>query len=362
MIADFSLVDNNPYFMIHPHQIAGETVLLCQPTHIGAKFDKNTLIFRSSVWNLRGELISAGWKKFFNDQEHLEIDPLPVDIRDGSLIEKIDGSLLIWSMYKDMLVIRTRGTVDASKLDNGYEIEFLKEKFPGVVQLVKDNPGYSVLTEWTTPTNVIVLRYSNEPDLYLLGMIDHADYSYVSQNRMDEVAKRYGIQRPRRYSFNTLDDMRLTVNNFKGVEGICFYYNNDQCIRKFKGADYLARHRMKSELSSLDRVIDFWFMSGQMKYQEFFDHCITTFDYEIACEARGFISLVYDAWKEVLVIEQSMKEKISELSGLPRKTQAEIIIQRWGKTNRASLAFQLLDGKQWNGDSYKKLLYQVLDK
>ena len=37
MKVDLSVLDGSESFMVHPHQVAGETVMLCQPTFIGAK-------------------------------------------------------------------------------------------------------------------------------------------------------------------------------------------------------------------------------------------------------------------------------------------------------------------------------------
>ena len=187
MKIDLSKIDREQ-FMVHEHVVAGMEVVLVQPVHIGAVWTPETLIFRSSVWDKEGNLVSAGLKKFFNDQEKPDLDPLPSSIKGGSLFEKIDGSLLIWTVINGQLIARTRGTVDAEKqIDNGYEIAFLKEKFPGIVKLAYDFPGHSVLTEWTTPTNVIVLRYEDEPSMRLLGVVRHSDYAYLPQKVVDVI-------------------------------------------------------------------------------------------------------------------------------------------------------------------------------
>lgn len=107
MKIDLSKIDREQ-FMVHEHVLAGKNVLLVQPVHIGATWHPETLIFRSSVWDTDGNLVSAGLKKFFNDQEQPAIDPLPSSIKGGSLFEKIDGSLLIWTVINGQLVVRHR--------------------------------------------------------------------------------------------------------------------------------------------------------------------------------------------------------------------------------------------------------------
>lgn len=368
MKIDLSQIDREQ-FMVHEHTVAGVDVVLVQPVHIGAVWRPDTLIFRSSVWAKDGTLVSAGLKKFFNDQEKPEIDPLPASIKNGSLFEKIDGSLLIWTVINGRLVARTRGTVDAEKqIDNGYEIAYLKEKFPGIVKLAYDFPGHSILTEWTTPTNVIVLRYEDQPTMRLLGVIRHSTYTYLPQKVVDVIAKQYDLIRPQRYSFDSLDDMRNTVAAFQGKEGICFYYNDDQCIRKFKSTSYLRLHRVKSEVSSLEKVMDLyldrWVIDGHFySYDEFFSYLEKTFDFEIAVMARGHVSRICDGMKEVEKIIHAMRNFLTPLllSDKPRKDVAIAIQQAYGKsTGRTGLAFKLYDRKPLVPDDIKKLLFQCL--
>ena len=367
MKIDLSKIDREQ-FMVHEHVVAGVEVVLVQPVHIGAVWSPETMIFRSSVWDKEGNLVSAGLKKFFNDQEKPDLDPLPSSIKGGSLFEKIDGSLLIWTVINGQLIARTRGTVDAEKqIDNGYEIAFLKEKFPGIVKLAYDFPGHSILTEWTTPTNVIVLRYEDEPSMRLLGVVRHSDYAYLPQKVVDVIGAQYDLVRPQRYSFDSLDDMRNTVSAFQGKEGICFYYNNDQCIRKFKSVSYLRLHRVKSEVSSLEKVIDLyldrWTIDGHFySYDEFFSYLEKTFDFEIAVMARGHVSRICDAMKEVEKIIHAMRNFLTPfmVSDKPRKDVALAIQQAYGTTSRASFAFRIYDRKPLTVDDYKKLLFQVL--
>lgn len=362
MKIDLSKIDRDQ-FMVHEHVVAGVEVVLVQPVHIGAVWAPETMIFRSSVWDKEGNLISAGLKKFFNDQEKPDLDPLPSSIKGGSLFEKIDGSLLIWTVINGQLVARTRGTVDAEKqIDNGYEIAFLKDKFPGIVKLAYDFPGHSVLTEWTTPTNVIVLRYEDEPSMRLLGVVRHSDYAYLPQKVVDVIGTQYGLVRPQRYSFDSLDDMRNTVSAFQGKEGICFYYNNDQCIRKFKSVSYLRLHRVKSEVSSLEKVVDLWADQGYPTYQAFLNYLEKTFDFEIMVMARPMVSKICDAWKEVGKIIHGMNNFLTPImiNNVSRKDAAALILQAYGPTNRSAMVFALLDRKPLSDDQKKKLLYQVM--
>lgn len=345
--------------MVHPHVVAGETCYLVQPIHIGARWNRQNLHFRSSLWNAQGELVSASFKKFFNWGEHPELAYTPFSLTANGgceLMEKIDGSTLIVSRYKGELIMRTRGTVDASKLDNGHEIEWLKDKYPAITS-VPD--GVSHIYEWVSPENKIVLNYGEEPDVYLIAIIKHDDYSLVSQNQLDECATLYGFKRPARYNYKSVKEMLESIEALKGKEGLCVYCNKGQDIRKVKSAWYLALHRMKTELGSYERVVDFYFTMNRPSYEEYYNFIVTNYDYELAQQCRGQISKVCEGMKEVDVIVASMTEKVAPLAAMSRKDAAAIIIQAYGQTNRSGMAFTLLDKKPLKQDDYKKLLYQV---
>jgi hypothetical protein len=364
MKIDLQSIDRDN-FMVHPHVIVGEVCYLVQPKFIGAKWTRDNLHFRSSVWNSDGELISASFKKFFNwdEQPDLAYKPFSLTANGGcQLIEKIDGSTLIVSKYKGELIIRTRGTVDATKLDNGYEIEGLLKSNDGIQKFFDMNPvpEVSLLFEWTSPANKIVLNYGEEPCLVLIGVINHKDYSLWPQDELDVFSIIAHFRRPRTFQFNSIQEMIDAVEALKGQEGICCYCNGGQDIRKIKSAWYLSLHRMKSELGSIDKVIDFYFILNRPDYQTFYSHIEKNFDYELAEQSKGHISRICDGMKEVNKLVAYMTEFVKPLMLVSRKEAAEKIIQAYGNTNRSGFAFTLLSGRLLKDEDYKKLLYQVI--
>lgn len=355
-------------FVTRPVEVAGEMCYLVFPPHIGTKWNKQNLIFRSSVWNSEGELISAGFKKFFNwgEQPDLAYTPFSMTANGGvKLLEKLDGSTLIVSRYKGELIIRTRGTISGEIMENGHELSLFQEKYTKAFDngLLDDN-RYSLLFEWVSPTNRIVLRYP-EPDIYLIGAIEHSDYSLMPQNALDEWANEYGLKRPKYYNFNSLKEMHAAVEAFQGVEGLCVYCNYDQDIRKVKGVDYLARHRMKDELGSFERLVDFYFTQGQPSYNDFYTAIVDTVDYETAEECRGDASRIIDSMKEVNKIIVGMTKFCDKWKkeGLTRKQFATEVFQAYGRsTNRSGMVFSIFDNKDLQEKDLKRLLYQVLKK
>jgi len=353
--------------MVHSHELNGETVYLVQPQHIGCAWTQETKVFRSSVWNSQGELISAGFPKFTNWGEKPEVFPVPTSLKGASVMEKLDGSLLIVSKYKGQFILRTRGTVDATKLDNGCELETFKKNHPNVFMFQPDFETwpFSLLFEWTSPFNQIVLNYGDEPKWYFIGIVNHDNYSLWHQDWLPSLAENFGCERPATYTFGSVKDLMATVEQWKGKEGVCVYSNNGQSIFKIKSLDYLAKHRMKDELGNFDRVVDLWIILGRPDFQKFYSEIEETFkfDFEKMSQIQGDISRICELSKEVEKIIDHMRGFVVTVKTLPtRKDQAQKILSSYGNTNRASFCFKLLDSKPLNNDDYKKLLYQVLKK
>jgi len=354
-------------FMVHEHFLNGEIVNLIQPQHIGTKWRQDNKHMRSVVVNYAGEVISAGFPKFTNWGENPEHFPVPNSLNHCTVVEKLDGSLLIVSKHNGKYILRTRGTVDASTMANGHELEVFKDTILKTLDVclpvdINGSWHYSILFEWVSPINKIVLNYGDEPDWYLVGVVNHDHYSVWSQSRLNEMANEFNLKRPPTYTFSGVQDLLKDVDQWRGKEGVVVYSKNDQMLHKVKGAWYLALHHMKSELSNIEKVIDVWLEQGMPDYQTFYNYIFTTFDYELAEQCRGMISRICDAKKEVDLIANGMNEFVNNrLKTLPsRKLQAEQVISAYGNTNRASFLFKLLDGKSLGKEEYKKLLFQVL--
>ena len=349
-------------FMVHEHSLNGEIVHLIQPQHIGTKWTQDNKHMRSVVVNYAGEVISASMPKFTNWGENPEHFPVPTSLKNATVVEKLDGSTLIVSKYNGQYILRTRGTVDASTMANGFELELFKSTILNKLQDNNDTWGYSIIWEWLSPINKIVLSYGDEPIWKLIGFINHINYSLATQDMLDAMAKKYDLLRPEIYTFTDISDMLQIVDKWQNKEGVCLYSKNDQVIHKIKASKYLLLHHLKSELSSLEKVLDVWLEQGMPDYQTFYNYIFTTFDYELAEQCRGMISRIVDAKKEVDKIVWGMNLFVNTRLRLlsTRKEQAEQVISAYGNTNRASFLFKLLDGKSLGKEEYKKLLFQVL--
>ena len=363
-------------FMVHPHIVDGQMIHLIQPQHIGCKWTQANKHLRSSVWDNDGNLISAGLPKFTNWGENPEHFPVPTSLKNTNVVEKIDGSLLIVSKWRGRHILRTRGTVDAHKLDNGHELTLFEQNILPLLESNFDcpipggNTGISFLFEWVSPVQRIILNYGDSPDWYLVGIVLHDTYQLMSQKFLDEFAASKGIKRPASYTFPDVPSLMAAVEQWKGKEGVVIYSDHDQMPHKAKGFWYLALHRMKEALASFDKVVDVWSEQGEPSYTDFEAFITNQFDYELWQQVRGEASRICDAAKDVQQIVNGM-QKYVDGTLLPigdpkdkkvRGQQARQVVASYGITNRANFVFKLLDGKPLEADDRKKLLYQVLKK
>ena len=363
MKIDLNYVDRNS-FHVDEHVWNGQVVYLVTPKMMGCEWTQENKIFRSSVWNDEGELISASFPKFVNWGEKPEVFPLPSSLKNATIMEKVDGSTLIVSKYKGNYMIRTRGTIDAGKMEkNGHEIEIFKNeilpKFGIWLNEEMETWKNSFIFEWTSPLNTIVINYGDKPTFSLIGIIQHDSYSLWNQENLDIVAASMGFPRPATYTFTTIEDLLASVEKWEGKEGVCVYHHDGQEIHKCKSADYLLKHRFKSQ-ATLENTLDIYFQFNQPTYQEFEAKLIEMFDYECFSMVRGYASSICDAAKQVKQIVNGITKFILPLKTANRRIAAESIISSYGNTGRSAMAFTLLDGKELSNDQMKKLFWQCL--
>ena len=348
-------------FMVHPHEIGGEVCYLIQPQHIGCKFTQENKIFRSSLWNTNGELISASLPKFVNFGENPENFPVVDSLDNSQLVEKLDGSLLCVSRYKDQNIIRTRGTVDATKLDSGAEIAILQNKYPLAFSFPSEDgretwtENYSFIYEWTGKQK-IVINYGEDPNIHLIGIVNHKDYSLWRQEDLDWKAKQIGVKRPKYYNYGSISEMIESVKKFEGIEGVCLYANGGQSIFKLKADKYLLLHRLKSELSSFEKVVDLWLELKKPSYQEYYDYICNQFDFEIAENCAANIKKLCEIYVEFQKTIAEIEKSLDFWRGCSRKEAAMQILAKYKENGFSGIAFQLLDGRGVYDTSIKSQL------
>jgi len=335
---------NKEDFIYKECKIGETNCVLISPQYVGVKWNADNLIFRSSIWTIHGEPVSLGFKKFFNYGEAPHLVPDPKNL-DGVAIEKVDGSLLIVSKFRGQLIIRTRGTIDAKMLDNGNEIGYLKSVYPRAFSNGWiDSEIFSFLYEWTTPDNRIILDYGNAPNIRLVGVVYHLDYSYWDQSRLDAIAEHLGVKRPKTFEFNSLPEMISSVKALKNQEGICFYFDGGQEIKKLKSLDYLAKHSFKESINK-NSVIEMFVYLGRPSKESFFSVLERQFDYEIATFALPLLNNLYKAYDRITNFNIENVKFITRLQKISRFDAAFFIRQEYKSGLEQNLAFLMLDNQ-----------------
>ena len=336
--------------------LAGEECVLVTPKKAGAIWNKHNLCLRSVIFRKEDlSPVSLGFPKFFNWGESLDLTYIPFSTKANGgieVLEKRDGSLLIVSKYKGELIHRTRGTSNAEDLENGFEIQELKEQFPSAFELEGDTCPYSLLFEWESTVNQIVIKH-DKLNLVLIGAVNHEDYSLWTQTELDEFAVAKGLCRPERFHFDSIKQMIDDVTLWVGKEGVVTYSQKGQSLLKIKADDYLRIHRLKSELASIKHVVDFYVSAGTPPLKEAYTLIETTISFEVAERCKEDLEKVHKAWGRVNHLIDKLEIELLEIYGEDRKTQALWIQDRIDSACRG-LAFSILHKKELDEKSKTK--------
>ena len=347
------------YFNIVPSNFCGIDCYLITP-QIDAKWNNNNLFYRSLITDKDGNVLSSGFFKFFNYGEKPDCYPEPEKFNDWKCEEKKDGSLLIADFVNKKFSMRTRGTVSYATQENAKDFECLPQKYPMLVEFLKENSHLSLLFEIVTPNNVIVIR-SAQIEFYLLGAINKNDMSVVSSSDLLEIWRKIGsIPIPQTYNFidtNDLSKISENIKYWKGKEGIVISYNNGQNRIKLKSDWYLFCHRVKSQLSSTKNLIEFYIEKEMPCYDDFYNIIETEFDYEIAVQLKEELEKICESGEGAKKYIDHILEVVRDIRKVETRKEQAIMIKRNFKDN-SSFVFSILDGKIINKEQWTKLINQ----
>lgn len=338
------------------YQIENDDCILVVPMEEGAEWNSDSLIFQSSIWRKNdGQLISAGLPKFFNWGERSDISPTPQSLKDCYCYEKIDGSCLIVSWYKNNMIARTRGTSSVLVHDNGKEAVDLLNEY-GISKIFENYPelqNFSFIFEWVSPNNRIVIPYE-KADLYFLGVVDHTDYRFYTHHNLPFILNDWGVPIPQQYFFDTVSNLLNTVQEFKGKEGVCLYSPNG--IHKVKGIEYLTKHRLKDLLGTFKQLLSFWYQKDKPGRQEFLNIIENEIDYETRIEVENEVNILFQGYEKYLNRRKEIKEFVDSIDkNQSRKQIAYEITNHLGKDS--TFGFLELDGRKLPIDKEQKILY-----
>lgn len=343
--------------------IAGDECWLITPKHMGVDWNDDNARFRSCIVRKSDNyVVSQGYKKFVNLFEKPEFQPWVGSWPIRATLKR-DGSCLIVSKYKDETIIRTRGTISARELPNGDEIDLLIQKYPKAFDNMFLDGGYSLLLEWSTPTNIIVYKEFDEPTLILTGIVDNETATYWHTSELSKQSYHLEVCPPEYYQYDTLSDCIKDVELWEGKEGVVLYSPCGQILKKLKANLYLELHKISTGIKNVNNVLDVFMESpGFVTYQGFYNYIEQLTDYEVAEKCKLFIHQIIDAYNTFLQTYEKMEKLIK--TGIQfldtRKEQAQEITLRWSGWNM-SLAFIILDGKEVDDKLIRKALENIIE-
>jgi RNA ligase len=222
-------------------------------------WDEITLQCRGLVTNSKGEIIARPFKKFFNYEEYLRIDPKMIPNEPFDVFEKMDGSLGILFNYNGEWIIATRGSFVSEQAIKGMEI--LINNYD-TTELLTYN---TYLFEIIYPENRIVVEYNNKM-LVLLAAFDTKTGNEEPYGNLLWYSEMCGYPIVKKYNGVTdYSKLKLLVEN--NQEGFVIRFKNGFKM-KIKGDEYCRLHRILTNVSnrniweylstnqSMDEIID----------------------------------------------------------------------------------------------------------
>jgi RNA ligase len=200
-------------------------------------WDDITLNCRGLVLDTKGNVIAKPFPKFFNYEEH---KPEDIPNENFEVYEKMDGSLGIIFHYEGEWHIATRGSFTSEQSIKGKE---MLDKLSKTALI----PGYTYLVEIIYPENRIVVDYSDEEKLVVLGAYNNETGKEVEVGEMVNE----GWEVVMKYKTWGEDWETLKKEISKDNEGYVIRFSSGMRM-KVKGEEYVRLHRILTNFSTKD--------------------------------------------------------------------------------------------------------------
>lgn len=232
----------------------GKLTLIC-PKKNNWDWEDNEKWLRSVVVDENGKVVSCGWPKFGNYGEFInDTAALDKELVNGEVLftEKCDGSLAIRSVINGEVIFRTRGTLFGGEVDEdgkepfGSKFKRAAQKYPHLLD-PNWHSNISLLFEYVSPHNKIVLRYDFE-DLIFLGFVRH-NLTIGKWCEVRKIAEEGNLRLVKTHELPREPQQLLEVIKTWEDEGVVVRCCDSQVMVKVKSASYLCKHRLISNMT-----------------------------------------------------------------------------------------------------------------
>lgn len=215
---------------------------------------------RSIVINLeKEEIVIAPFRKFRNLNECPENDIKVVteEIKNAKSVEitnKLDGSMQCVRWYDGKIFMTGSQALSLEKswrLADGFKMLDGRNKC-----MAFNNPNLTFIYEYISLADAHVVKYTKEQEgLYLIGIRDVTTGKQFSYKKVREYATEYGVPMTEIYD-KSFAEILEEVKTIKSDEQEGFVVNIDGHMIKVKGDDYVKIHRVLSQISSINLIIE----------------------------------------------------------------------------------------------------------
>lgn len=264
MLIDIEKIDLER-FHVNERRVCDIDVLLIVPHKAMWDWNQGELHLRSLLTTPEGQILCAGFPKFFNYSEYAWNDKVVdkgLGAGDTVFTQKMDGSLIIRSIINGRVNLRTRGCHQVAEHMHEDVHRLVRDKYPDIMDPKVNWPLSSALFEYISPTNQIVVRY-DEPQLVFLGESNWGmgelrfwPYTNWAEDRFSTPNVKM-VELP-----STMDEIRQMVSDFDDNEGVVAWTMTDDVsahLCKFKSVWYLRLHALRSMSESPRCMKEFCF-------------------------------------------------------------------------------------------------------
>ena len=201
---------------------------------------------RGLTLDLKGNVILRGFEKFFNWKQLTEYENYSKEFKNEyseveynpnhqyNFYEKLDGSLILLAEYKKRFVAATTSSSYNPYTQNALKWFYKKENYKALLNYLRAK-NITLAFEYISIKNPIVIHYTHT-DYVLIGAHDNKTGKRYSQEKLNQIAKRFGFSQPKVYQY-TFEEIKDVMDNAKDIEGFVLENTHGKLI-KFKTEEW----------------------------------------------------------------------------------------------------------------------------